>query len=273
MNHVLSVGEIYDKALDLCVRNAGKIALTFGAYSLLSDTLDTLFSGNQNYELLGALHLRPHAVVTPYVWSTWFGYVSAFLLLPIAIAALFKVFDCALHGDQMGILRYFRSSFRRIANVVVGAFLTQVYVGAPGSAIVLGYLRVVVYLKQPAVTVALGIVALGVLIWLTGLLALGVSLGFARIALDGGRVIQSLRFGTALVFARANRRAALVVGVPLAFIVILGNFGGNYAGIVAYGLTGSDAANVIVQTIGDVTSWSILAAVATIYYRNLTPAA
>jgi hypothetical protein len=112
--------------------------------------------------------------------------------------------------------------------------------------------------------------SLAIIVWLGGLLAAGVAIGFARVALDGDRVARSMRFGVGIAFSRANRRRALGVGIPLALLLAIGNFGGYYAGIIAFGWTGMDAMNVFVQSIGDVISWSLTAAVATIYYRNLT---
>jgi hypothetical protein len=272
VHHTLSVGEVYDKAVDLCLRNAGKIALTLGVFSLIGDALSVLTNGAQNDPLLKAMHLRLHGPLTTNMWIEWLAFASSFLIFPNVIAALYILFDRALRGEKVGLRECFSAPLRRRGNLVVASFLAGVYAAAPTTAIIFAYLAAVIVIKQPAVTVLLGLATLGVAVWLLGLLATGVAVGFARVVLDEGRVIQSLRVGIAGAFAKASRRRALGVGVPLAFVLLLGNFGGYYLGIFAFGLTGADAANVIVQSLGDVIAWSITAAVATVYYRNLTPA-
>jgi len=44
VDHVLTVGEIYDKAIDLCLRNALTIALSLGAFFVSFTTLSVLNS-------------------------------------------------------------------------------------------------------------------------------------------------------------------------------------------------------------------------------------
>jgi hypothetical protein len=273
VNHVLSVGEIYDKAIDLCLRNTGKIVLVLGVLGLISDTLNVLASRSEADTLLKTIHLRLHGATTTSAWIVGLGYLFSFGIFPIAEAALCVLFDHALRGEPVGLKVCFSSPFRRKANVAVASFLSAVYSSAPAVAIVIIFLGAAALVKQPVIDLVLGLAALGLVICLTGFVAIGVAIGFAKVALDAGRVNQSLRFGIAWAFAKPNRRRALGVGIPLAFILAVGNFGGYYAGIIAFGLTGADAANVIVQSIGDTIAWGLTAAVATICYRNLTPLA
>ena len=270
MHHVLTVGEIYDKAIDLCLRNAGKIALSIGVFSLVGDAINVIVGRAGADALLKNMHLRVHATTATSGWLVALGDVGGFVVFPIVEAALFVLFDHALRDEQISLRQCFSIPFRRAVNVIVASFLAAIYSSAPAGVVVIAYLIAVGVTQNDAVIVVGGLISLAIIAWLTGLLAVGVAVGFARVALDGDRVIRSLRFGVVTAFSKANRRRALGVGVPLALLLLIGNFGGYYAGIIVFGWTGLDAANVVVQSIGDVASWSVTAAVATIYYRNLT---
>jgi hypothetical protein len=270
VDHVLTVGEIYDKAIDLCLRNAAKLALSIGVFSIIDDAINVIGSRAGADALLKNMHLRVHAATASNGWIVALGYVSSFVIFPIVEAALFVLFDHALRGDQVSLRQTFKMPFGRVVNVVVTSFLAAIYCSAPAGAIIIAYLVIIGILQTNVAIVAGGLIALAIIAWFTGLLAVGVAMGFARVALDGDRVIRSLRFGVATAFSKASRRRALGVGIPLALLLLIGNFGGYYAGIIVFGWTGVDAANVIVQSTGDVASWSMTAAVATIFYRNLT---
>lgn len=272
MDHILTVGEIYDKAVDLCLRIAGKIALAMGVFSLMGDTFNVLADPSNNDVLLKPMHLHLHSSTTVNGWILGLGIISSYLVFPAVEAALYVLFDRSLRGGPTGIRAIFQAPLRRTGNVIIASFLAGVYATAPPAAIVAAYAIVLLFIKQPIIDVVLGIVAIGVAVWLLGLLASGVAIGFARIALENGRVVESLRSGISAAFAKTERRRALSVGIPLAFILIVGNFGGYYLGIIAFGLTGVDVANIVVQVIGDIVAWSLTAAVATVYYRNLVPA-
>ena len=271
MDHVLTVGEIYDKAIDLCLRNAGKIALTMGLFSLIGDTLNVLADPSNNDVLLKPMHLHLHVTTAVNGWFLGLGIISSYIVFPVVEAGLYVLFDRALRGEPIGVRAMLRAPIPRIANTAVASFLAAVYSVAPPGAIVAIFVLLLMFIKQPAIDVVLGLAAIVAAVWLLGFLASGVAIGFARVALENGRVLASLRSGIASVFAKAERRRALGVGIPLAFILIAGNFGGYYLGIIAFGLTGADAANVVVQVIGDIVAWSLTAAVATVYYRNLIP--
>jgi hypothetical protein len=271
VDHVLTVGEIYDKAVDLCLRNAGAIALTLGVFGLIDDSINVLVNQSDFNTVLNAMHMPLHTAPAASGWVVWLGIVLSFLVFPAVEAALYVLFDRSLRGDPTGIRAIFQAPLRRTGNVIIASFLAGVYAAAPPAAIVAAYAIVLIFIKQPIIDVVLGIVAIGVAAWLLGLLASGVAIGFARVALENGRVLESLRSGISSAFAKMERRRALGLGIPLAFILIVGNFGGYYLGIIAFGLTGADAANVIVQVIGDIVAWSLTAAVATVYYRSIAP--
>jgi hypothetical protein len=270
LSHVLSVGEINDNAIDPCLRNAGKIALSIGVFSLVGDAINVIVSRAGADAVLKNMHLRIHATTSTSGWIVALGYVSSFVVFPIVEAALFVLFDHALRGETISLRQSYRMPFGRAVNIIVASFLAAIYSSAPAGVVIIAYLIAVGLTQSTAVIVVGGLIALAIIVWLLGLLAAGVAMGFARVALDGDRVIRSLRFGVVTAFSKANRRRALGVGIPLALLLLIGNFGGYYAGIIVFGWTGVDAANVIVQSIGDVASWSVTAAVATIYYRNLT---
>ena len=270
MHHVLTVGEIYDKAIDLCLRNAGKIALSLGVFSLVGDTLNVITSRADADSVLKNLHLRVHAATSTSEWLVTLAYVSSIVVFPIIEAALFMLFDHGLRDETISLMRSICMPFRRVLNVIIASLVAALYCGAPVAAIALIYFIIVGLTQSTVVFVVGAIGSLAIIVWLGGLLAAGVAIGFARVALDGDRVARSMRFGVGIAFSRANRRRALGVGIPLALLLAIGNFGGYYAGIIAFGWTGMDAMNVFVQSIGDVISWSLTAAVATIYYRNLT---
>jgi hypothetical protein len=61
--------------------------------------------------------------------------------------------------------------------------------------------------------------------------------------------------------------------VPLVFIFATITIGSFYAGAKVLGLTDNIAAYVIVVSAGEVVAYSLLTAVATVYYRNPTRAA
>lgn len=273
MNHVLSVGEIYDKAIDLCLRNAGKIAMTLGLFSLVGNTFNVLANRSGDDKLLAKLHLRVHGAVLNSGWFSALGVLTAFVIFPMIEAGLCVMFDGAIRGIPIGLNRFFSSPLRRTGNVVVAAFLAGIYATVPALAISIVYLIVIGMFNQTAVFAVSSVVTIGLVVWLTGMLAFGVAVGFARVALDAGRVVSSLRLGIARAFEKGNRRRALGVGAPLFIVLALGNFGCYFLGVVAFGFTGADAANVVVQSIGDCISWSLTAAVATICYRNLSPMA
>jgi hypothetical protein len=270
VHRVLTVGEIYDKAIDLCLRNAGKIALSIGLFSLVGDSLNVITSRAEADSLLKNLHLRVHATTFTNGWMVTLASVSSFVVFPIVEAALYVLFDHSLRDEKISLWRSFSMPFRRAVNVVIASLVAALYSGAPAGLIIIVYLIAVGLTQNTAVVVVGGLLALAIVVWLTSLLTAGVAMGFARVALDGDRVIRSMRFGVATAFAKPNRRRALGIGIPLTFLLVIGNFGGYYAGIIVFGWTGVDALNVIVQCIGDITSWSLTAAVATIYYRNLT---
>jgi hypothetical protein len=270
VHHVLTVGEIYDKAIDLCLRNAGKIALSLGVFSLVGDTLNVITSRADADSVLKNLHLRVHAATSTSEWLVTLAYVSSIVVFPIIEAALFVLFDHGLRDETISLLRSICMPFRRVLNVIIASLVAALYCGAPVAAIALIFFIIVGLTQSTVVFVVGAIGSLAIIVWLGGLLAAGVAIGFARVALDGDRVARSMRFGVGIAFSRANRRRALGVGIPLAFLLAIGNFGGYYAGIIAFGWTGMDAVNVFVQSIGDVISWSLTASVATIYYRNLT---
>jgi hypothetical protein len=270
VHHVLTVGEIYDKAIDLCLRNAGKIALSLGVFSLVGDTLNVITSRADADSVLKNLHLRVHAATSTSEWLVTLAYVSSIVVFPIIEAALFMLFDHGLRDETISLMRSICMPFRRVLNVIIASLVAALYCGAPVAAIALIYFIIVGLTQSTVVFVVGAIGSLATIVWLGGLLAAGVAIGFARVALDGDRVARSMRFGVGIAFSRANRRRALGVGIPLALLLAIGNFGGYYAGIIAFGWTGMDAMNVFVQSIGDVISWSLTAAVATIYYRNLT---
>jgi hypothetical protein len=269
--HVLTVGEIYDKAIDLCLRNAGKIALTLGVFGVIDDTINVFINQSDFNTVLKAMHLRLHSAPAASGWVVLLGVVLSFILFPIVEAALCVLFDRSLHDEPTGMRAMFRAPLRRRANAVVTSFLAGVYSVGPPTAILIVYVLVVANIKQLAFVIVLGLAAVVAAVWLLGLLASGVAIGFARVALENGRVFESLRSGIASAFAKTERRRALGVGIPLAFVLLVGNFGGYYLGIIAYGLTGADAANVIVQVLGDLVAWSLTAAIATVYSRNLVP--
>lgn len=273
MHHVLSVGEIYDKAIDLCLRNAGKIALTLGLFSLVGNTFNVLANRSGDDKMLAKLHLRVHGAVLNSGWYTAFGTLTGFVIFPMVEAGLCVLFDGAIRGKPIGLNRFFSSPLRRTGNVIVAAFLSGIYAVVPAFAVAIAYLIVNGVFKQTAVFAVSTVVTLGLVVWLTSMLAFGVAVGFARVALDAGRVVSSLRLGIAKAFDKGNRRRALGVGAPLFILLALGNLGCYFLGVVAFGYTGADAANVVVQSIGDVVSWSFTAAVATICYRNLAPLA
>jgi hypothetical protein len=270
VHHVLTVGEIYDKAIDLCLRYAGKITLSIGVFSLVGDTLNVIASRPSADSLLKNMHLRVHDATNTSGWIVALGYVSSFVVFPIVEAALFVLFDHALRGERIGLRQSFSMPLGRAVNVIIASFLAAIYSSAPAGVVIIVYLVAVGLTNSTAVIVVGGLATLAIVVWLTGLLAAGVAMGFARVALDGDRVIRSLRFGVGTAFSKANRRRAMGVGIPLAILLAIGNFGGYYAGIIIFGWTGIDALNVIVQSIGDVVAWSMTAAVATIYFRNLT---
>ena len=96
MHHVLTVGEIYDKAIDLCLRNAGKIALSIGVFSLVGDAINVIVGRAGADALLKNMHLRVHATTATSGWLVALGDVGGFVVFPIVEAALFVLFDHAL---------------------------------------------------------------------------------------------------------------------------------------------------------------------------------
>ncbi|HKW44476.1 MAG TPA: hypothetical protein VJN22_02400 [Candidatus Eremiobacteraceae bacterium] len=253
------------------MRNAGKIALTLGVFGLVDDSINVLVNQSDVNAILKALHMPSHPAAAASGWIVLLGIVLSFVVFPAVEAALYILFDRSMRGEPTGLAAIFRAPPRRTANAVIASFLAGVYSTAPPAAIIAVYVLLSAVINQPALKVVLGFAALIAVVWLLGLLASGVALGFSRVVLENGRVIESLRSGIALAFAKGERRRALSVGLPLAFILLVGNFGGYYLGIIAFGLTGAAAADIAVQVIGDIVAWGLTAAIATVYFRNLVP--
>jgi len=244
-----------------------------GRFSLIGNTFNGLSNRSGDDKMLAALHLRVHGAVLNSGWFTALGALTAIVLFPMVEAGLCVMFDAAIRGKQIGLNQFFSSPLRRTGNVIVASLLSGIYATVPAFAIAIAYLIALGMFNQPAAITVLTVVTTGLVVWLTGMLAFGVAVGFARVALDAGRVVLSLRLGIASAFEKGNRRRALGVGAPLFILLAIGNFGCYFLGVVAFGFTGADAANVIIQSIGDCVAWSLTAAVATICYRNLAPIA
>jgi hypothetical protein len=274
VHHTLSVGEVYDKAIDLCLRNAGRIALTLGLVCLTGVTLSDLGNPSGNDWLLQKAHIRPHGPA-PTIW--WLGLLATLLSLmatPVVSGILCKVFDGSLRGENVELIESFGASLRHTVNIVVAMLVLNVYVVASASAIFIGYVLIAfAYIKQPAIGIGLGLVAFGIAVWLISLLMIGTLMGFARVVLDEGRVIASMRHGIALAFAKANNRRALFVGAPILLLSIFQLFGAILVAGVTYAWTGWAAVSAISESAIETAAWCLTIAVATIYYRNLTPAA
>ena len=177
MHHVLSVGEIYDKAIDLCLRNAGKIALTLGVFSLIGNTFNVLSNRSGDDKMLAALHLRVHGAVSNSDWFAALRALTAIVLFPMVEAGLCVMFDAAIRGKQIGLNQFFSSPLRRTGNVIVASFLSGIYATVPAFAIAIAYLIALGMSEQPAVITVLTVVTTGLVVWLTGMLAFGVAVG------------------------------------------------------------------------------------------------
>jgi hypothetical protein len=143
VHHVLTVGEIYDKAIDLCLRNAGKIALSLGVFSLVGDTLNVITSRADADSVLKNLHLRVHAATSTSEWLVTLAYVSSIVVFPIIEAALFMLFDHGLRDETISLMRSICMPFRRVLNVIIASLVAALYCGAPVAAIALIYFIIV----------------------------------------------------------------------------------------------------------------------------------
>jgi hypothetical protein len=270
VDHVLTVGEIYDKAIDLCLRNAGTIALLLGVYFLLFGTLAVLNTAYVGYGVYAAMHVHPREAILRGTWITVLIYVAHFTLLPVLNAAIFFLFDRMLNGHRAVLGSAFRSPIQRTVNIILASLFSSL----------IGYLAlftlVIAFVvgkgsSMSTVAIVVDIVLAGALVWIQSVLMLGVAIGLARVALDSGRVLPSISFGIAAAFSKVGRRRTIGVATPLLAILIVGTVGFSFAGIEAFALTGLDVANVVVRSIGNTITWSIWVAVATVYYRNLVP--
>lgn len=272
MDHVLTVGEIYDKAIDLCLRNAGTIALLLGVYFLFNSTLTVLHT---NYgSLVGlfpALHVHLRAAILSGTWITVLIYAVHFTLLPVLSAVLFLQFDQTLRGQPVVLIASFRMPIRRIANVIAAALVCRLIGEIALLAVVIPIAAVFQILKLPVIAVVLIVVLASIVICMVSFLMLGSAIGLARVTLDAGHVLPSMRVGFAAAFSKLGRRRIVGVAAPLITIVIVGTVAFSFAGIEAFALTGSDAANILIRSIGGIIAYSIWAAVATVYYRSLVP--
>jgi hypothetical protein len=207
VNHVLSVGEIYDKAIDLCLRDAGKIALSLGAFCLATLALGVLSMSFRDDKLWTAMNVRPREPVLHGEWISVLENMVWFVLIPVIRAALTVLFDRTLHGRTVGLRECFHSTLRRTVNVIVASFLLDVASVAAG--IVIWAPAVFAFVGVTRLTILGPIVGLScVLTWLTAPLMIGVAAGFAQVALDAGRVIPSMRLGIANAFAKTSRGRA-----------------------------------------------------------------
>src|ERR1700681_2972659 len=117
--HVLTVGEIYDKAIDLCLRNAWRIAIILGVYFLVFDTIVVLNSTYTNSGLLAGMHMHPRDAIMRGTWITILFNVVHYTVLPILVGALFVLFDSSLRRQSVILQVGFQLPPRRIANVIV----------------------------------------------------------------------------------------------------------------------------------------------------------
>ncbi len=269
MDHVLTVGELYDKAIDLCLRNAGKIALTLGVFFLILNALSVL---NTTYVggIYTAMHAPTREAILRGTWITVLIYVAHFTLLPMLNGAVFYLFDRMLLGQSNDLRDSLRSPSQHWANIIVASFLNSLIAYLALFTLLVPY-AAYQYMRLPAAVVVVVIILAGILTWPISLLMLGSAIGLARVALDAGRVLPAIRNGIAVTFSKMNRRRATGVAIPLLAILMIGTVGFSLAGVEAFVLTGLDAAIVVVRSIGNIIAWSIWVAVATVCYRKLIP--
>jgi hypothetical protein len=269
VDHVLTVGEIYDKAIDICLRNAGSIAKTLGVYSAVICTLGALQS-NYDGVFTALIHVRPRQAFIHGAWIFVVDCAGEFIVLPLLGAALCTLFDRSLRGQPAPLRECLSSVLLRARDLILVSFVGHliVFLGLIPIAIIFAFPMGLFSVSMINVVVAVSLCTF--FMPFISLLTLGASSGFARVALDGGRVLTSIDLGIGSAFSKKNRRRALSVGIPLCLLLTFGTYGSISAGVEAYALTGEDAINALVQSIIFTVAFSTLGAVVTIYYRSLT---
>ncbi|HTV72153.1 MAG TPA: hypothetical protein VME66_00405 [Candidatus Acidoferrales bacterium] len=287
----LSLGELLDRAVTLCVRHVWVLALIFLVFIVPLSILQTYAIPDQTKAWTSLIEmarsggseaaLQQAAVLSRASSATgataiWF--LVAFFFSPLPYAALILATSQAYLTGTTSFAAAYRGALRVWPRLLGLTFLYTVALVIVGiAAAIVGAVVIVIVVLLGRAAVALGIIA-GIVLggaYIVGMIVLGlvgliaVYLSYYTCTLEGAPVWTSLTSGVQLAFGRGNFPRSL--GAGLAFTAI--NFGISLVSVLGagmlFGLVHSAYAGQTFSVLVSLPATAFLISFVTLYYYDL----
>ena len=277
----LRIGELVDRAIHLTIKNLLPLFVILAPIRLVGDgwavTQQSVMVDDFLTQIAPTVHaigIKLHMHSHPAATGAWLNFVWIAFLLPLGGALAVTYCDNVSTGNHFTLLQSAARGFARWPSALLlfwtFSLLVLVLVGLliVSLGVLLGLLRVFVASGAGAGYFAGFIVGIvGVLVGLA-FCYVPALLAFCAVVVDKQPLFAAIRFGLRSQFRRGRVLAGLGAALAIGFITGFLNYATLYGGFIAFGLTGSDALDVVVQVLGGVVLSGFLANAAIILYRD-----
>jgi hypothetical protein len=216
------------------------------------------------------LHLHNH----PSAASPLPNFLWVLLALPLGGAIAISYCNGLYSGNHLTLLQSIGRGFARWPNallvfwtfvlIMLVLFVLVVLLFGVGLGLVMAFAA-----SYSHVAYVAGL-TLAILIMFPGLMLCYVPalLSFCAVVVDEQPLRKALGFGLKSQFRRGRFLASLGAGLAIGFVTGFLNYATTFGGFFVFGLTGSDALDVVVQVVGGVVVSGFLANAALLLYRE-----